>query len=171
MFAYGDATEHAPDQDSPLPDFNMDVAAYFVSDLLKIADASLRQMQRNRIEAAEAMEAASKLADAGNVEGGRAQIRAISQRICGSASAGNAQCASLVRECAELEQAFCSREVYRSIGAKSSKMASLSHMRQRAVHSSAGDAYAGGAKRKATMKASWAASLKLGHVSSGDDSD
>ena len=41
LFACGDVAEHAPDQQSPLPDFNMSVAPYFVSDLHKIAEASL----------------------------------------------------------------------------------------------------------------------------------
>ena len=45
IFACGDAPEHAPDQQNPLPDFNMEVKPYFVSDLHKIAEASLAPLR------------------------------------------------------------------------------------------------------------------------------
>ena len=51
LFAYGDAAEHAPDQDDPKADFDMNVASYFVSDLEKIAEASVKQLRRQQLEA------------------------------------------------------------------------------------------------------------------------
>ena len=41
IFAIGDAAEHAPDQDNPLPDFNMKIAVYSQKDLDLIAVENL----------------------------------------------------------------------------------------------------------------------------------
>lgn len=41
LFAYGDHPEHAPDQDNPMPNFDMNVAPYFVADLNEIARVNL----------------------------------------------------------------------------------------------------------------------------------
>ena len=40
IFAYGDAPEHAPDQDDAVPDFNMNIALYNENDLEMIAKAN-----------------------------------------------------------------------------------------------------------------------------------
>ena len=49
LFAFGDAPEHAPDQEEPMPDFKMDVAVYNETDLQMIAEASLKSAQAQQL--------------------------------------------------------------------------------------------------------------------------
>jgi len=120
--------------------------------------------QRNRIQAADAMEEACVLADRGDLEGGRQKLMAVRKRIADSASATSQLSSACAKEMDELEVQYRSMSQYRSVGSKMSKMHASSHYRQRAVHSNA-DVYSGGAKRKAAMKASWMGTLL------GEDSD
>ena len=128
--------------------------------------------QRNRIEAAEAMEKATRMADAGDVEGGRATLAACRDAIAHtpSAEADYALSHDLVGEIAGLEEQYQSASRYRSVGSKMSKMSSASHQRQRAVHSNAG-IYAGGAKHKKAMKMQWMSSISSSGFGTGSDSD
>ena len=59
--------------------------------------------QRNRIEAAEAMEEASRMADAGDLAGGRNRLALARQHIFSSATSGEAFSASLMSQVAEVE--------------------------------------------------------------------
>lgn len=126
--------------------------------------------QRNRIEAAEAMEEASRMADAGDLAGGRNRLALARQHIFSSATSGEAFSASLMSQVAEVEDTFSSEVQYRSVGSKMAKMQSLSHQRQRANHSNVGD-YGAGAKRKAAMKAAWGLSSIGSFAGKGNDSD
>ena len=49
LFAIGDSADHAPDQDDPMPDFNMKVAPFFLSDLYSIADNNLGCKEQARV--------------------------------------------------------------------------------------------------------------------------
>lgn len=123
--------------------------------------------QRNRIRMAEEMEAASRMADAGDVAGGRARLQAMRAMAQASASCETSLVSALVSQCAELEEVYESETRYRSVGSKMSKMQVMSHSRQRATHANVGS-YAAGAKRKAALKASWMSSMGGGN---GSDSD
>jgi len=127
--------------------------------------------QRNRIETAEAMETATLMADAGDLEGGRAIFRACKAKIAESASSSHQLSQNLVNECEQLEANYRTLSAYHSVGGKMSKMHAMSHCHQRSVHTNAG-AYLSGAKRKASMKAKWMSSLQsTAHGGSGSDSD
>merc|ERR1712093_104521 len=99
-------------------------------------------------------EAASRMADNGDLAGGRARLVLARERIVASASSNHTLSANLMSQVAEIETTFTNEVQYRSVGSKMAKMQSLSHQRQRATHFDA-DSYAAGAKRKAAMKASW----------------
>lgn len=126
--------------------------------------------QRNRIEAAEAMEAASKMADGGQVDGGRAMLAACRKRIAASSSQAAPLSLNLMQQCEELEAQYTSQAQYRAVGSKMSKMHAVSHARQRANHMQSADTYTSGASRKAAMKREWMSSLGRGSAG-GDDSD
>jgi len=112
-------------------------------------------IQRNRCDAAEAMDAASRLADQGDVEGGRALLQAARRRIVESQSAATPFVTSLVDELDTLLVQYVNQSQYREVGSKMSKMAHYSHARQRGVHMQSEVMYAAGAKGKAKMKRSW----------------
>jgi len=124
--------------------------------------------QRNRIQAADAMEQASLLADRGDLEGGRQKLMAARRRIADSTSAATPLSFACAKEMDELEVQYRSMSQYRSVGSKMSKMHASSHYRQRAVHSNA-DVYSAGSKRKAAMKASWMGKLLVEKGDSDDD--
>jgi len=126
--------------------------------------------QRNRIETAEAMEHASRLADAGNLDGGREIFKAMKRKIAESASASHALSANLSAECEQLETQYRSMSAYRDVGSKMSKMGYRSHCVQRSNHMNA-DAYRSGASAKAKMKSSWMASIKSSGPAGDSDSD
>jgi len=119
---------------------------------------TLLDAQRNRIETAEALEKASQLADAGNVEGGRALLLECRKRVKTSSSAAHQLSANLVDDIDSVEQHYQSRNTYRTVGSKMSKMSSLSHSRQRAVHTNA-DMYTSAASNKRAMKARWMSTI------------
>lgn len=121
--------------------------------------------QRNRIQMAESIEEAARLADMGNLAAGRQMLHAAQRRVATSDSAGCALSSNLVAESEALVANYSSEMQYRSVGSKMSKMSAMSHGRQRANHMQSADMYAGGSKRKASMKAKWMSSL------AGDDSD
>lgn len=126
--------------------------------------------QRNRIETAEALEKATRLADAGDLDGGRRTLRDARRNIADSASADQKLSADLVREYEIIEQQFETTQAYRSAGSKASKMQIMSHSRQRAVHTNA-HAYMAGAERKAALKSAWMSSMKGKLAGSAADCD
>jgi len=125
--------------------------------------------QRNRIETAEAMEAASRMADAGDIAGGRNVLLAMKRKVVESSSAQEALSANLVYEIDSIEAEYQSSARYRSVGSKMSKMQARSHGVQRATHANVGT-YSGGGARKAALKASWMSSIKSS-AQGGNDSD
>ena len=73
LFAIGDAPEHAPDQDHPLPDFTMKVAPFFMSDLLNLAEHNLGGKEQARVAQRKAAELEAKRQEiARRVEAARA---------------------------------------------------------------------------------------------------
>merc|ERR550514_674208 len=92
--------------------------------------------QRNRIEAAAAMEAASRIADEGDVEGGREMLRACRKLMNASASVEAPMTVNLMSELESLDAQYTSTAQYRTYGSKYSKMQARSHAVQRAVHTS-----------------------------------
>jgi len=122
--------------------------------------------QKNRILVAEAMEAASRAADRGDLVEGRALLNAARRGVQTSATGDTPLSAALQCECETLEMNYGSAAQYRSVGSKMSKMQAMTHSRQRANHMSAG-VYKGAASRKMAMKATWMSSM----VSNGDDSE
>lgn len=118
--------------------------------------------QRNRIEAAEAMEKASQAADRGDLDAGREVLKRARLLISASDSAATEFCSNLVEEFSQQETAYRSVSQYRNYGSKLSKMQAMSHSRQRATHSSAPNMYSAGASRKAAVKSAWMSSLKAG---------
>lgn len=126
--------------------------------------------QRNRIHMAEQMEAATRLADEGDLAGGRERLAACRRYVAGSASAmgGDVLSANLLSQCAELEETYQTTARYRSVGSKMSKMQARSHMVQRGTHMNV-DSYVSGAKRKAALKSSWMSSIASGSVESDSD--
>jgi len=125
--------------------------------------------QRNRLETAAAMEEAARLADAGRLDAGRQVLEAQKARVASSVSAEHALSTNLSAQTDELVANYRSVSAYRSVGSKMSKMNARSNQVQRAVHTSAPDHYAAGAKRKAAMKSAWFASSSL--AGNGSDSD
>jgi len=124
--------------------------------------------QKNRILVAEAMEAASRAADRGDLAEGRALLGAAKLKVAASATGGLALSSALQNECAELEINYATMGQYRSVGSKMSKMQAMSHSRQRANHLSAG-VYKGAASKKMAMKASWMSSMKKEERDSDSD--
>jgi hypothetical protein len=110
--------------------------------------------QRNRMDSIEAMEEATRMADAGDVAGGRSVLTACKTRVEQTHSANRALSVGLVREMGMLEQHFESATAYRSVGSKMSRMSVTSHGRQRAVHSNPG-MYSSAASHKSSLKKSW----------------
>jgi len=127
--------------------------------------------QRNRIETAEAMETASRMADAGDIAGGRSMLLAMKRKVAASESAQEVLCTNLMSEIDSIEAEYQDAARYRSVGSKMSKMQARSHGMQRATHANVGTYSAGGAK-KAALKAHWMSSIKSSSNVGGDsDSD
>merc|ERR1719305_128869 len=104
------------------------------------------------------MEAAARLADAGDLEGGRAALQNAKRKIALSSSADHPLNRVLVAECDTVEAGFADRAMYRNVGSKMSKMSAMSHGRQRATHMNQ-EAYRSAGANKAKLMASWSASL------------
>ena len=126
--------------------------------------------QRNRIMVAEAMEEATRLADAGNVAAGRAELERIHRVVALSPSGGTDLSNMLKAQCVELQGHYADASNYRMVGSKMSRMHARSHQVQRSTHMSP-EAYTSGAKRKAALKSSWASSFKSGINENDSDSD
>jgi len=130
--------------------------------------------QRNRIEAAVAMEEASRLADSGNLAAGRHRLAAMKRKIQDSPSNQCPLSLALVGEAEQLEVTYQTADLYRTVGSKFSKMQAASHLRQRATHSNP-QTYKSGASRKAELKANWMASISSSSsrpaAAAGHDSD
>lgn len=124
--------------------------------------------QRNRVLTAEAMEQATRLADAGDLAAGRRTLERARERVAASESRDHQLSSALVRECESIEQQFQTRQAYRDRGSKMSQMHMVSHSRQRAVHSNPG-AYRSGATMKATLKAGWMGSLRSNEAGNVSD--
>lgn len=127
--------------------------------------------QRNRIEAANAMEEASRMADAGDVEGGRRMLQACRAAIAASGSADHTLSYNLKSGIDELEAHYRSASGYRSYGAKMSKMHASSMQRQRANHMQSEDLFTAGASKKRALKMSWMASIASSGPQQGYGSD
>lgn len=110
--------------------------------------------QRNRMATADAMENASRLADGGDLEGGRALLAQARELVCRSSSVATPLSAALVKEMVALEDGYVDMPRYRSVGSKVSKMSAACHMQQRSNHCTA-SVYKGGSKGKSSMKGSW----------------
>lgn len=104
-------------------------------------------VHRNRINAAEAMEGASQLADAGNLQGGRELLQNTLASIRASHSANSPLSQSLIEDLARCEVGFRNRLEYREFGSRMSKMSARSNMQQRSTHNTGGS-YRGSAKRE-----------------------
>jgi len=110
--------------------------------------------QRNRMRAAEAMEMAARLADDGDLEGGRALLADTWTMVNRSASAATPLSTGLTAEMMQLADAYEDMPRYRSLGQKMSKMSAACHYQQRSNHVSAG-MYSAGAKGKDSLKQKW----------------
>lgn len=128
------------------------------------------EMHKMRIAAAETMRRASEQADQGNLERGREMLTAMHQSLMSSPAALTPLGNELTSEIASLSEQYNDQRVYRSVGSKASKMAAMSHARQRSVHSNE-DSYAGAAIRKKSMKAAWSRPPAPSPVNEGSDSD
>merc|ERR1712159_407126 len=112
--------------------------------------------QRNRIIAAEALENAANLADAGNLNGGRLLLQQAlaACKASPATTAGSDLSAGLIAQMEEVEVTYSDTVQYRSMGSKMSRMHATSHYQQKSNHMSA-DIYKGGSKGKAAVKRSW----------------
>jgi len=110
------------------------------------------QDQRCRIDVANAMNAATSLADGGDVGGGREVLRRMRESLEGEPQTRMLE--MLSHELEGLERRYADAECYRSAGAKMSKMAAMSHMAQRSTHANA-EMYSAGQARKRAMKTAW----------------
>ena len=116
------------------------------------------------------METATRMADEGDVEGGRELLRSTRQKISATASAQTTLSRNLVVEFDSLAEQYASSTQYRAVGSKMSKMHARSHAVQRAVHTNS-LAYSGGAVYRSKMKAAWSKAMR-GEASDSDcDSD
>lgn len=93
--------------------------------------------QRTRVRAAEALEAAARLADEGKLEEGRGLLDAEIGRAKGSKMADSPLVTALVGDMAKVRAGYESRAEYYGYGQKMSKMTAYSHHMQRSNHSSA----------------------------------
>lgn len=114
--------------------------------------------QRNRMRVAEAMEAASKLADKGRLGEGRELLAQCQLAVAGSSSAPTPLSAGLCDELSQLAVEYEDTCRYRSVGAKMSKMSAMSHQMQRSNHASAA-MYKAGGSQKSAMKKAWFSSF------------
>jgi len=128
------------------------------------------EVQKMRLMAAEAMENASSLADAGNIEAGRQALVSMRDTLGASPAAPTELGRALTAEMAGLTMQYSTEHVYRSVGSKATKMSSLSHYRQRANHSCEG-AYSGAVRSKVAMKASWSSAKPMEGMEGDSDSD
>ena len=117
------------------------------------------ELQRIRIDAAEAMENASRLADAGDLAAGRMVLSLTRERVANSMAHASSLGTAIVQEMDELSVQYRSIQQYRSVGSKMSKSAAMSHACQRASHSTPEEAYAGARAKKKAMKMAWTASM------------
>lgn len=110
------------------------------------------EAQRMRIEAAEVMEEASRLADEGNFDAGRAKLKRTQEMVSlhPDSSVGSA----IARDLEQLMVAYDSGPaVYRSLATT----ASMAHKLQRSNHSMPQGVYGGGSAAKAKMQEAWQA--------------
>jgi hypothetical protein len=114
-------------------------------------DVALKD-QRHRIEVAEAMNAASRRADGGDVDGGREILRSLREGL--SREAQTPMVTLLSRDLEGVESRYADDACYRSIGSKMTKMQAMSHMAQRSSHVNS-DMYSSGKARKMAMKSAW----------------
>merc|ERR1711907_251397 len=114
------------------------------------------------------MEHASRLADAGDVAGGRRVLLASHKDIMSSISHETPLSRNLASDMQECALNFESADQYRSVGSKFTKMRARGHTMQRSDYGNA-SMYKSAASRKANLKASWG--MSLSGVASGSDSD
>lgn len=112
--------------------------------------------QRNRIRAAEAMENATRLADRGDLDGGRALLEAARKMVGQSDSHNTPLSLGIEAQMVALSDDYQDSARYRSVGSKMSKMRGMALSVQRTTHDAASEGmFAGAAKRKTAMKAAW----------------
>jgi len=111
--------------------------------------------QRNRVAVAEAMAAASELADSGKIEEGRSLLLQAVAVASASPAAASKVVSSIIRDATAAEAGYADAATYRAIGSKMSKMSAMSHMQQRSTHCSAAMYER---KSKVAMKASFLSS-------------
>lgn len=112
--------------------------------------------QRNRIHAAEAMENATRLADGGDLDGGRALLEAARKMVGQSDSHATPLSMGIEAQMMALSDDYQDSARYRSVGSKMSKMRGMALSVQRTTHDAASEGmFAGAAKRKSAMKAAW----------------
>lgn len=116
------------------------------------APNSALEVQRNRIAAAEALDAATKMADEGRLDAGRELLKAAQQQLKESPVADAELCASLAQELEEISDKYQNEQMYRAEGRRGTKMAMQTHMVQRSAMAS-GAAYE--KKSKKAMKGAW----------------
>jgi len=95
------------------------------------------QEQRTRIRVAEAMESASRFADAGQIQQGREVLQDARQYVELLTREDSVLLKDLARDCDDVLLGYEDAVTYRRVGAKRSKMASMSHQQQRSNHTSA----------------------------------
>lgn len=110
--------------------------------------------QRNRVLAAEAMEKASSLADAGDLSSGRLLLQEALMKCQASGSATSTLSAGLIEQMQQVQMTYCDEVKYRSVGSKMSKMHAMSNFRQQSNHM-APALFKGGAKGKGAVKRAW----------------
>eukprot|EP00307_Rebecca_sp_RCC1486_P002641 CAMPEP_0119412232 /NCGR_PEP_ID=MMETSP1335-20130426/4735_1 /TAXON_ID=259385 /ORGANISM="Chrysoculter rhomboideus, Strain RCC1486" /LENGTH=506 /DNA_ID=CAMNT_0007436953 /DNA_START=62 /DNA_END=1582 /DNA_ORIENTATION=+ len=114
------------------------------------------EVQRHRVHTAEALDRASKMADAGELEAGRALLNQIKKEVACSPVAASKEhsktCEQLVLELETISEKYESRAAYESEGRFNSKMACQTHMVQRSAMGS-GAVYE--KKSKLRMKEAW----------------
>lgn len=93
--------------------------------------------QRNRVAVAEAMAAASELADGGQIEEGRTLLRKAVEVASASPAAASEVVRNIISDATAAEAGYADAVTYRAVGSKMSKMSAMSHMQQRSNHCSA----------------------------------
>eukprot|EP00966_Prymnesium_polylepis_P192945 4472205-Prymnesium_polylepis.1 len=83
------------------------------------------------------MAQANALADAGQIEDGRALLQAAVAKAKASPCAASPVVANVVRDAAAVEAGYSDAVSYRAYGSKMSQMAVMSHQMQRSTHTSA----------------------------------
>ena len=131
-----------------------DFIAFHNLNMDEVRDVKLDE-QRNRLFTVQAIEGATKLADSGDREAGKAILEAAATTLNSSVSCSTELTRALVGDLQRLLLDYNEEKTYRSLGSKRSKAASMCHGLQRspyrALTGSVVSPYSSGSKAKVQM--------------------